>query len=505
MSQAVHPAGAQEGRSSAWTDSLPPNLQPLGSSGRAYSGRLQDGSLVAVKPVPVDSAEGAGRMLDYLKRLAGYASPFLVPVRGAVYREGAVWVMSEMGAGVPLRDLMSRWPLSASQVVTIGLDLLAALQALQQFGLSHGNLHSGNVHVTPEGRVQLSDYALRPRFRPDSPRVGWPDPRIDLVSAGLLLCSALGIKAKPEGPELSQAERSVPALVAAVRVMAEGGAGRFAGSALGLFEEASGNRARPLPLQQSRRELAELVGGGQRPAAGQPAQPGPVAAAPVDTRRSSGARPGRSIPWLLLGGALVLLLLLAAAWAAFRPGWTPIATSRPGSSGPAAAARPASPPPPDAARPAPAAPAAPAAAAGAAAAPATPAPTDLSPPPQPVPAEPAQPQSAQAAPAAGSPTDAVSQFYGRVVAHDFDGAVRLWSAGMQSTYPRGEYVDGRFSDTSSMSLRRNQLISSGGGRAIVSIDLVEVRGGRTYHWVGNWYVVQSNSGWLLDRPALSQA
>ena len=122
------------------------------------------------------------------------------------------------------------------------------------------------------------------------------------------------------------------------------------------------------------------------------------------------------------------------------------------------------------------------------------------------PVEPAPPQSAQAAPAAaGSPTDAVSQFYGRVVAHDFDGAVRLWSAGMQSTYPRGEYVDGRFSDTSSMSLRRNQLISSGGGQAIVSIDLVEVRGGRTYHWVGNWYLVQSNSGWLLDRPALSQA
>ena len=503
MSQAVQPTGAQEGRSSSWTDSLPPNLQPLGSSGRAYSGRLQDGSLVAVKPVPVDSAEGAARMLDYLKRLAGYASPFLVPVRGAEYRDGAVWVMSEMGAGVPLRDLMSRWPLSASQVVTIGLDLLAALQALQQFGLSHGNLHSGNVHVTPEGRVQLSDYALRPRFRPDSPRVGWPDPRIDLVSAGLLLCSALGIKAKPEGPELSQAERSVPALVAAVRVMAEGGAGRFAGSALGLFEEASGNRARPLQLQQSRRELAELAGGGQRVTPRQSAQPAAGAAAPVKARQSPAPRPGRPIPWLLLGGALVLLLLLAAAWGIFRPGWAPLAISRPASSGPAAAARPASPQPPAGVQPAPAAPAN---SAGAGAAPATPAPPESTPLPQSAPAEPAPPQSAQAAPAAaGSPTDAVSQFYGRVVAHDFDGAVRLWSAGMQSTYPRGEYVDGRFSDTSSMSLRRNQLISSGGGQAIVSIDLVEVRGGRTYHWVGNWYVVQSNSGWLLDRPALSQA
>jgi hypothetical protein len=76
---------------------------------------------------------------------------------------------------------------------------------------------------------------------------------------------------------------------------------------------------------------------------------------------------------------------------------------------------------------------------------------------------------------------------------------------MQGTYPRSEYVDGRFSNTSSMALQSNQLVSSGGGQATVGIDLVEVRGGRTYHWIGNWYLVQSGSGWLLDRPSLRPA
>ena len=76
---------------------------------------------------------------------------------------------------------------------------------------------------------------------------------------------------------------------------------------------------------------------------------------------------------------------------------------------------------------------------------------------------------------------------------------------MQSAYPPADNINGRFSDTSSMSIRRNDLVSSGGGRAVVAVDLVEVRGGRTYHWVGNWYLVQSDSGWLLDRPGLHPA
>jgi hypothetical protein len=76
---------------------------------------------------------------------------------------------------------------------------------------------------------------------------------------------------------------------------------------------------------------------------------------------------------------------------------------------------------------------------------------------------------------------------------------------MQAAYPPGENIDSRFSDTTSMQLQQDQLVSSGGGRAVVAIDLIEVRGGRTYHWVGNWYLVQTDSGWLLDRPGLRAA
>ncbi len=54
-------------------------------------------------------------------------------------------------------------------------------------------------------------------------------------------------------------------------------------------------------------------------------------------------------------------------------------------------------------------------------------------------------------------------------------------------------------------MTRDQVASSGDGAAVVSVDLTEVRGGRTYRWVGSWYLVRQSSGWLLDQPSLSPA
>jgi hypothetical protein len=415
-------------------------------------------------------------------------------------------------------------------VISVGLDVLTGLQALQQLGLSHGNLHAGNVHVSRRGRARLGDYALRPRFRPDSPRLGWPDPRVDLAAAGTLLSGALGVEPRSQGSDLTQAERSVPALVAAVRVMAEGGAGRFAGAALGLFEEASGSRARAPQLDRSRQELASLVRGEEpaRPAAAtpvpqavpQPARfetnalrepappPRPASPAPRPAAASTGRTAGpargryRNVRWLFLAAALSLLALtlgLVGAYVFLRPSPASSAQVRhtPAvQTGGQTALRPSTAP---SALPS----GQPAQQSGATA----PSPSE---PPVPAPATAAAPPASDqgppaAAAGAGSPTGAVSQFYDRVVTHDFNGAVGLWSASMQSAYPPADNINGRFSDTSSMSIRRNDLVSSGGGRAVVAVDLVEVRGGRTYHWVGNWYLVQSDSGWLLDRPGLHPA
>jgi hypothetical protein len=101
---------------------------------------------------------------------------------------------------------------------------------------------------------------------------------------------------------------------------------------------------------------------------------------------------------------------------------------------------------------------------------------------------------------AGSPQDAVSLFYQRVAAHDFAGAAALWSPRMLRDYPPPTYLDQRFAQTSAIDVQQAQVLSADAEAAIVAVDLVEIRAGQTYHWIGSWRVVSTDSGWLLDQP-----
>jgi hypothetical protein len=53
-------------------------------------------------------------------------------------------------------------------------------------------------------------------------------------------------------------------------------------------------------------------------------------------------------------------------------------------------------------------------------------------------------------------------------------------------------------------LHRNQFLSMNlaAGTAVVAVDMTEYRDSSpsSYHWVGRWDLVLTNSGWLLDMP-----
>ncbi|HXM57264.1 MAG TPA: hypothetical protein VOB72_17830, partial [Candidatus Dormibacteraeota bacterium] len=103
-----------------------------------------------------------------------------------------------------------------------------------------------------------------------------------------------------------------------------------------------------------------------------------------------------------------------------------------------------------------------------------------------------------------TPAAAVTDFYELVQAHQFDAALGLWSPRMRASYPPDENLYQRFADTTSISLVRDQVSQPGDASAVVAVDVVEVRAGRTYRWTGSWYLVRT-SGWLLDQPALRPA
>jgi len=109
------------------------------------------------------------------------------------------------------------------------------------------------------------------------------------------------------------------------------------------------------------------------------------------------------------------------------------------------------------------------------------------------------------APVPGDPAAAVARFYQAVAAHDFDGAAALWSATMQAQYPPADYINRRFAATQQINLMAERVVAIGAGVAIVYVDIVELSGGQTRHWIGTWQLINSPSGWLLNHPDLAAA
>jgi cytoskeletal protein RodZ len=110
-----------------------------------------------------------------------------------------------------------------------------------------------------------------------------------------------------------------------------------------------------------------------------------------------------------------------------------------------------------------------------------------------------------AIPPAGDPAAVVTRFYQAVSAHDFDAAAALWSTGLQAAYPPAEYIDHRFAATREIGVRTERVIAISGALAVVYVDIVELIGGQTRHWVGTWQLINSPSGWLLNQPNLRTA
>ena len=134
----------------------------------------------------------------------------------------------------------------------------------------------------------------------------------------------------------------------------------------------------------------------------------------------------------------------------------------------------------------------------------TPSPIPSTPPPTPTPAPtpaPTPPPVAQQ-PADVSPTAVVARFYELVEAHEFDAAAALWSDRMRRQYPPEGFIDGRFSRTTRIDLRDNDLISANSRAAVVGVDLIEYRSVEPSprRFVGRWEMVLTDEGWLMDEP-----
>ncbi|HXY39605.1 MAG TPA: protein kinase [Vicinamibacteria bacterium] len=327
-------------------------LEALGSGGMGVVFKAHDRELDEIVAVKVLRAEVAtdptmtARFLSEIKLARRVRHPNVCAIHEYGQDGPCRFIVMEYVEGADLRaTLRARGALSPAEVVEVGLQLAAGLDAIHVQGIVHRDLKTPNVMWSPNGMLRLMDFGIAKRVEgtldagatavglmvgtpeymsPEQVRGETVDRRSDLYSLGIVLfelltgarpfqaATPLGIILKQinEPPPLDgpQAAKIPPPLVEVLRrLLAKDRAERFA-SAGELITTLQGVRA----------ELESTAGQAGGTAMARPSRmAGATAVAPLTVQQ----QPSRTIrrPVLLLGGGLAALLVVlgGAAWVAW--------------------------------------------------------------------------------------------------------------------------------------------------------------------------------------------
>ncbi|MBW0106260.1 serine/threonine protein kinase, partial [Pseudonocardia sp. KRD-291] len=158
---------------------------------------------VAIKELKIPDGMPSGeevelreRMMREARALAGLSHPNVVTVFDVLDSGGEPLVVMEL---VPSRDLASAigelGRLNRAQAAVVGFGTAAALRAAHRAGITHRDVKPGNVLISDDGRIKLTDFGIA-RNESDAP----------MTSAGLVLGSPAYI-----APEVAAGQPVTPA------------------------------------------------------------------------------------------------------------------------------------------------------------------------------------------------------------------------------------------------------------------------------------------------------
>lgn len=164
-------------------------LRPLGSGGMGTVWLARDSVLdreVAIKELRLPDGLGERERAELIARVMREAEvtarvrhPGIVALHDVLLQDGRPWIVMELLHGHDLaRQITAYGPMPYRQVADLGARLIEALSATHAAGVQHRDVKPGNVFLSADGRVLLTDFGIA---RPADQR--------SITEAGLLVGS----------------------------------------------------------------------------------------------------------------------------------------------------------------------------------------------------------------------------------------------------------------------------------------------------------------------------